>query len=565
MNLLIRVLTVVAVLGECSLSGRVFSQEQQNTPSKNVKSPSNAIAPAKQMEIAIEPRIIDLATLLPAMLAKPVTVEFSDNSIREIAAWIQKEQKIQVLLDLKSLTDDVTVSTEQISERLDNAPLYLLLDRLQTRGLGWFLEGNNLRITTTAVAADKFSTIPYNVGDLFDAGYKSDALIATITGTTSGAWGVANANSSSGIVVLGDVLFVRQADRIHLEVAGLLAALRKHGRQTLILDCPQNLELRDALNRSITVKLRDTPLFAALQTIGTQAGIDIRLDLAALKNLGVRDRSPVSVELADQPLETVLRAFLTDFNLTWIIRDGVLWVTAQPQADNFRRTAVYNVMDLCVNDAEAAALAGAILGQTRGPWRGKSEDGNASKVGGVVHFARPGVMAVRQTERGLSEVSLLLENYRTALRASKPRKVDGIDPQEVITRYYRVASVIADELMLLLPLTVSPETWKSEENKGGIGTIQKRKGVPSVVIADTQNQEDEGQSGPNPSLVLDHSILIITQTRKAHRSITDLIEKFERGDDRSEPLLEEEGGSIGFGGGQQGGFGSGFFSIPESK
>ncbi|MDB5385364.1 MAG: hypothetical protein JWM11_1010 [Planctomycetaceae bacterium] len=420
------------------------------------------VPPGKLIEIPSEPKTIDPAKLVPEKLAVPVTVEFTEKSLREIANWIQAEHKIEVLLDQKALSDDVNLVTEQISERLTQSPLYLLLDRLRTLGLEWYMEDGNLHITTINAASQKLSTRPYNVGDLFDIGFKPEALKNTILSTTEGPWSSGN-KSLSGIVILGDVLFVRQTDRMHREVAGLLAALRKHARRTLILDAPQNEILRQKLDANVSVNFKDASLSTVVQTLSKQTQIDIRLDLAALKTLGIRDRLPVTLALSDQKLTTVLQAVLTDLNLTWILRDGVLWITSQKRASEFMKTAVYSVIDLCRDDLETAALKSAIEGQTRGPWRPLRSETGDNGAGGEMHFARPGVMVVRQTERGLDEVLQLLENYRTALRASKPRKAEGPDPKEVISRYYRVPSVMAEELIAALPQLVEPETCKSKE------------------------------------------------------------------------------------------------------
>ena len=94
----------------------------------------------------------------------------------------------------------------------------------------------------------------------------------------------------------------------------------------------------------------------------------------------------------------------------------------------------------------------AILGQTSGEW--KSNEG----VGGSLSFVRPGILVVRQSESVLEEVSQLLENYRTVLRASKPRVNKDQTSKELVTKFYRLPTNVADDLEPQLSQLVRPET-----------------------------------------------------------------------------------------------------------
>jgi hypothetical protein len=510
--------------------------------------PAAALATAEQSQIADEPKTVDPATLMPPQLAAPATVDFTDSSLNAIVQWLQAEQQVGVLLDTKSLADAGILMSEPVSDRLNNDPLYLLLNRLRSLGLDWYLEDDLLHITTIKTAGERMSTEPYNVGDLFDAGYKSDDLIATIKAAVDGPW-TGGGEDGRSIELLGDVLFVRQTSPMHREVAGLLAALRQHGRQTLTFDPPLHALLRQSLDQNVTVDFQDTPLSAAVRQLAESSGADIRLDTVSLRASRIRDREPVTLKLADRKLSTVLQALLADLRLTWILRDGVLWITTADQAQAFRKTAVFDVRDLCRDESESFALRAAIQNQTKGPWQGG---------GGTITFARPGTMVVRHTESALQSVLNLLENYRLALRASKPRQRTEADPNEVLTRYYRLQAGIADDLTKHLPQLVRPGTWKDDQHPEATGTILRltsgaelRDAEGNPVIAETG---DPGPSGPR-ALVVNYAVLIIRQTRAAHDEIAKLIDKVEQGD-------MPEGGGGGFGGG---GFGGGLFSAPESK
>src|SRR5262249_39181345 len=161
-----------------------------------------------------------------------------------------------------------------------------------------------------------------------DAGFDPQRLIQTIVTTTPGPWEKAQ-KTGNDIVLLGDVLFVRQSGQAHREVAGLLAALRKPARRTFTLDAPQHAALRLKLQTNVTVDFHDTPLSDAVSKLSTQADVGIRLDKSALRKRNLRERTPVSLKLSDQKLSIVLQALVAEWNLTWILRDGVLWITSQ--------------------------------------------------------------------------------------------------------------------------------------------------------------------------------------------------------------------------------------------
>src|SRR5690606_33086007 len=102
------------------------------------------------------------------------------------------------------------------------------------------------------------------------------------------------------------------------------------------------------------------------------------------------------------------------------------------------KTAVYDVRDLCRDSRESKALHEAIENQAHPEtWE---------NIGGLgsISFPRPGVLVVFQTEQVHDAVLQLLENYRLALRASKPR-VPKSSPQEIVTRYYRMPTPMAND------------------------------------------------------------------------------------------------------------------------
>ena len=488
--------------------------------------PSQADAPSTLIEIPEEPKTVDPATLMPKILAEPVTVSFKNQPLKDLAKWLSDDRGINVIIDAKALSDEGLLLGEPITDHLENAPLFLLLDRLDSLALGWYFADNILTITSKTVADEHTSTIPYTVGDLFDDGYKPATLQRTILSTWIDAgWEDRDAVS---LIILGDVLFVRQTDKYHREVAGFLTALRKHGRRTFGLDLPLHEILRQKLKEKVTVDFQDTPLKHVVQELSRQVGADMRVEVKPLMDEGISELQPINLKMTDQPMSAVLKAILPSLLLDWSTHNGVLWITTRTVANDRHRVALFDVRDLCRNSAESAGLMRAIQAQIPGHW----ED---SMVG--LSSPKPGVLVVYQTEQILDELLRLLESYRAALRISKPREAAEVDPKELITKYYRLQKEIAADIEKLLPELIQPESWKSParpEAEGSIRSVASK----STVISGEGQEPAANVAAQNPTTipkielrqraeprVIPASVLIVHQTRENHEAIDKLVSK----------------------------------------
>lgn len=506
------------------------------------------LSESEKIEIADEPRTVDPATLVAAPLAKRVTVEYTDWSIREIAQWITEQQTLPVVIDFAALSDEGIYGDEPLQDSLSDAPLYLLLNRLETHQLGWYTQDEIVHITTLVEASEQRKTLPYNVGGLFDSGYEPEALIDAIEMATAGSW----QDGEGGVELLGDVLFIRENDQTHHEVAGLLAALEKPARRTFTFDPPEHETIRDQLLKPIDVDFNQTSLSAAVEALAKQTGLDIRLDEPALNDVGIRSRTPVSLKLSSRSLSTVLAVMLAEIDLTYVLKNGALWVTTRAEAEGLFKSAVFDVRDLCRDEQESYELINAIQSQTSGPWLDVDGDG------GVIVFAKTGTMVLRHTEQNLQAVTELLERYRTALKMSKPRPRNIIDPNEIVPRYYRMNTETADDLVRLLPELVAPDTWKSEQKPDAKAYIVKSASAPEVTASGSKGDAANAAG----AVLIPQSVLIVHQTRKLHDEVAEVIHRVQFGD-AANMGGKFFGGGMGGGGMGGGGFGGGFFSTPD--
>ncbi len=475
------------------------------------------------------------------------TQDFSDSSLREVVQWLQDKQQPVVLVDKNALASIGISTAEPVSDALNNAPIYLLLNRLRRLGVDWYYQDEILHLTSFEEAGETETTLPYNVGDLLDSGYEMDQLVDMLASTVAPTtW--SEVGGPAVLNALGDVLIVRQTGELQRQVQGVLKVLRAHARQTYVYDPPQHLALRQKLQEDVSVEFVDTPLEIAIRELAAIAKTDIRLDVAELREQRIREREPVTLKLTQRKLETVLQAMLMDLDLTWILRDGLLWVTSVEAAEAFFKTAVYDVRDLCRNADESDALLEAVTEQT--------EPTSWDVVGGPgsISFAKPGTMVISHQEAVHDEVLELLETYRAALRASKPRKRDEQRANEIITVYYRMHENVARDLAKLLPNLVSPDSWKSEAKPQADGQVTLVASAPEIQTVGKPAATPQGTPPGGATVVVPRAVLIIRQARKTHDEIADVIRRVESGDGMT-------GG--GFGGMGGGGFGAGFFSVPS--
>lgn len=555
-----------------SMVGPELSAQEEQEKTENHPDQKNT-AESLKIEIKDEPKTIDPVKFVIDPLRQKVSVKFDGKSVREIIEWMRDRLQMAILVD-PDLADEVFLLTEPVTEQLDNDPLYLLLERLRAVGLDWYVKDGVLHISTSSNDGEQLTTIPQNIGEFLDREFDPDRLMdAIVNGTDIEAW--EDEGGPGSLILLGDVLFVRQSHRIHRQVSMLLEAIRNHGRRTFVGESDKHELLRKALDKKIDVSFADTPLAEAFSRLAKTAETDIRIDRAVFEMKRVRAREPVSLTLKNQKLSMVLQAMAAPHSLTWTLQNGVIVITDLESAERNLKTAVFDVRDLSRDDNEAEALHEALVMQSEG-W---IENGGQ----GSINFARPGIMVVRTTEKMHADVLKMLELYRQALKNSKVRKKKTEDPEEVITEYYRMPKIMADDLEKHIRELVDAESWQTGENGKGQGTLLKLASRPDIL-----------GTGESPAL-LENSVLIVKQHRKNHVLIRELIRNLEFGQ-RPPAMTGGFGGEMqgGFGGGQGGGglgggpfggqgtegqrglggapkngkrrgggFGGGFFSIPD--
>lgn len=487
---------------------------------------------ASSISISDEPKYIDPLALVPEPLRMRLDHTFQETPLSEVAAWLQSQTGLNVILDERSLDEDDVLLSEPVTETLVGVPIYQFLDRLERIGVDWTYEEGLVSLISRS---SSLRNVQYNIGDLLDLEFKSSDLIPALTSSVEpDSW--VQSGGVGTAAILGDVLFVRQVPRAHRKLVATLEALRRPARRTWIDEPQEHEKLIEKLSQKSSLKTQGTQLVQVIQTLADQHEINLRLDRMALRKNRISERIPVTIDVRDQPLRMILQIITSQHEMAWFHRDGVLWITPKSEAD-VHKLALFDVRDLCRNMNDCGRLQAAIE-QQASPESWSNFGGNAT-----IAFPKSGFMVVLQTEPIMDEVLELLENYRSALKNSKRRISPEIDPEGYETKFYRLPTPIADDLQILLPKLIARETWMKSQQESALGTIE---------MCRSKSEFRNGDANKNiPSELESYSVLIIYQKRKLHAEIAELIQKILNGDVAFPPGASGmmNGGMGGMGGG----------------
>ena len=518
-------------------------------------------------EIKDNPVFVDGAQFMSKGLAQQATVNFEKSTLEEVVTWLSEQQDLPVVINLKNDSEDAVVldpSEIFVSDRLNNHPIYWFLNRLKSAGIYWFVEDDILYLTTEATAQRKLQTQSYTLGDLLDAGFSKQAVIITLESCFEPrSW--ESAGGVASLQWLGDVLFVRQNYEGQLMVASTLAALKDHGRRTWINESVFDQAIRKQWNASVTLSFNQQPLSKVVQSLAETSQVDIRLDYQSLADDKIRDKTLVSLNVADRSVTSALDLLVLELNAAWIYENGVVWVVGRDSVNRRRKVAVMDVRDLCRDAGESGALGQAIESQSNG-------DHWESRGGvGAIRFPRSGTMSIAGTERMIIEVEKLLISYRKALLASKPRG-DSTE-NELVQEFYVVQSELAKTLVELLPILVEPTSWKTESRPEAPGTVLVFATEPALL--QPPSNPAPSKAGPenrteNTLYLSEQSVVIVMQKRSTHEKIVRLIRQLKGQENPlnnssygTAPMAHGIMGGMGMGGGmgaaQSGTFGGGMF------
>lgn len=463
-----------------AFDSQTLAEEPQSgaAPSSAQPAPANGAIP--------DVVYIDPVDFVPEPLRKHITVEFRGTPLNEACAEIAEKIGADITIDEQALTEQGIDASEAVTGDSADEPAYLLLDRMleYVRGvrLEWLVENGALRITTGEAHDDINITRVYNVRALLAQGLSMDDVMACIQSCTSGSWFHCDGIGGNP-AEFGDVLLVKQSQRVQREVAALLVALRTPGRERQVGAPSIHRELEQRLERSVTLEFDDVPLSAVVDHLSQEYGLRIAIDHQALSDQGISADEAVSVNVRNVKLRSALNRLLENvvgIRLRIVPSNGQLCITTKEIADDTYFTVVYDVSDLAGHDAfRLEQLIDALKQSSEHNWEGIWRD---SGFGTITKLPQIGTFVARFNSSALEEMHQTLASLRASI--SPPGTPDLPDESdEISTEYFRMDAETARDLVSLLPELVAPGTWKSTMDADGRLVDLQPDGIGVIRIA----------------------------------------------------------------------------------
>lgn len=213
-----------------------------------------------------------------------ISFEFPDNTLKEVAAWLEVETGAKFRLDQQALIETGLDDESRLESRAVNLPLHVALQQMlrNVNGTALTVQVSNEEclITTVEKANEMYETVLYRVGSLGMTGEKLDEFVSMLEQETSGPW---DADEPGTGTIAGieprSILAVWQTQRVHREILEILRDLRPKPAATPVAQTaapqitsaiqshsnPMSPEAPVALGKTPTFRLPRIPnLFAAV-------------------------------------------------------------------------------------------------------------------------------------------------------------------------------------------------------------------------------------------------------------------------------------------------------------
>src|SRR5262249_14986169 len=83
------------------------------------------------------------------------------------------------------------------------------------------------------------------------------------------------------------------------------------------------------LKKPISMNFTDAPLRQVLKDLRDATGLNLVIDYVAMRESGISDELPISVEVKDISLQSALKCVLRQAHLTYVVKDEVVQVTTE--------------------------------------------------------------------------------------------------------------------------------------------------------------------------------------------------------------------------------------------
>lgn len=102
----------------------------------------------------------------------------------------------------------------------------------------------------------------------------------------------------------------------------------------------------EALDQTAPLDFEEQPLSEFIDYLREVTKLDIVIDHKSLAEAGSGTDVPVTIQVKQVSYKSALKLLLDPLDLTWVFRDGVVYITSKTEAENMLAIKIYNVRNL---------------------------------------------------------------------------------------------------------------------------------------------------------------------------------------------------------------------------
>jgi hypothetical protein len=324
--------------------------------------PSPAVRPAAP---PVAPRARPAADLAPRLAQRLPAIEFRNVPLADFVNFVSKFIAVPAVIDQEALAEMGVASDAKVNVRLSDAPLAEALTfALAEHALAYEVSGEELRITSSKKLQQTVTTQRYDVADLVGKDPQRVTALADFVKPFAEAAG-AQPGAAGKLSVEGTALVIEQSAAGQALVDELLQKLRiARGLPLVGRPDASRLALTSRRGRAEQTLARPvsgsfaagTRLSRIVDHLQDVSGVNIVLDVAALRADGGTSELEASLRAANEPLDAVLARLAASLDLSVRVIDArIVQLTTRKEAARLLELEVYRVADL-VNAQQAGPL-----------------------------------------------------------------------------------------------------------------------------------------------------------------------------------------------------------------
>lgn len=226
------------------------------------------------------------------------------------------------------------------------------------------------------------------------------------------------------------------------------------------------IKILAALDEKTELEFADQPLTDVIEYLKERHDIEIQLDIKALTDEGIGSDTPVTRNIKGIRLEAALDLILGELEMTYLVRDDVMYLTTKAKAENLLSVRIYPVADLIVraddpgHEDDYQSLS-ALITASVAPHSWNHADG----PGSILEFSNARALVISQTfavHREIEGLLAAIREVRQQQAVERPSQAaQPIDDKTPYVKVYRLpepAATAAAKTSLAVDAAVSPAT-----------------------------------------------------------------------------------------------------------